>query len=126
MENYWDETERQRVYPGFILIKEKDTKNLLNNFRGLKEAIDRQNKLRDKENREVITKDLSRSTEDKDKERQQIQALIECQNVNLRLNLNPQAIIPIAIPDKFIRTIEGEDSMEVIADLIDSVEGFLG
>lgn len=54
-----------------------------------------------------------------------METFITQQNINLELNLNSQAITPIAIPEQFIKTVLDEDPMEVIASLLDMKEGFL-
>lgn len=52
--------------------------------------------------------------------------LIKQQNENLKLNLKPQAITPIAIPEKFIKHAQDENPMEVITNLINTKKRFLG
>lgn len=91
MNNYWDEMERQRVYSGFTIVPEKETKNILHYFRGLKEAINWQDELCMQENwegtpgktvetiKETSGKMLE-TVEDKDKGKRNIHKLIKHQN----------------------------------------------
>lgn len=114
------EQNRETNYISSLHYSNLNTFNTLKHaFRGYDEIISKQrNNLSDNQKSEKQIQTNKNRWE-------HIIKLINRQNEYLKGILNSNAITSIAIPEKFIKVIQEEDPMEVVANLIDTKDNFL-